>query len=157
MAGSQTALLITFIYVLILLLILIIDLRQRRILNIVILPATGLALVVGWLGGRESFFSTLLGALAGFIFFYLLYWWGRKRFGPGALGFGDVKLAALLGALLGIPAVWPALLLGMLAAGLSGLLLLLGGRAGLRSSLPYGAFLAGAGMVVLVGQAIGLI
>ncbi len=56
----------------------------------------------------------------------------------------------LLGAMLGLQYVWPALLLGILLAGIATVFLLLTGRAGLRTSLPYGAFLAGAGIIVLV-------
>jgi leader peptidase (prepilin peptidase)/N-methyltransferase len=65
------------------------------------------------------------------------------------LGFGDVKLAMLLGAMLGLQYVWPALALGMLLAGLAAVLLLVFGRAGWHSTMPYGAFLAGAGIIVL--------
>jgi leader peptidase (prepilin peptidase)/N-methyltransferase len=150
MADNQTAALISGIYILVLILILLVDLKQRRILNAIALPATLLALAVGLIDGRESFLVTLLGALAGFLFFYLLYWVGGKFYGRGALGFGDVKLAMLLGAMLRLQYVWPALLLGLLLAGLTSILLLLTGRACLRTSLPYGSFLAGAGIIVLV-------
>jgi leader peptidase (prepilin peptidase)/N-methyltransferase len=150
MADNQVTALIAGVYILVLILILFVDLRQRRILNAIALPATLLALLVGLIDGRESFLVAFLGMLAGFLFFYLLYWAGKKFYGPGALGFGDVKLAMLLGAMLGLRYVWPALILGLLVAGLTGILLLLTGRAGLRTSLPYGAFLAGAGIVVLV-------
>ena len=150
MVDNQMTALITGIYILVLILILLVDLQQRRILNAIALPATLLALVVGLIDGRESFLLALLGALAGFLFFYLLYWVGGKFYGRGALGFGDVKLAMLLGAMLGLQYVWPALLLGILLAGLTSILLLVTGRAGLRTSLPYGVFLAGAGIIVLV-------
>ena len=150
MVDDRTVFLLTGIYVLILVLIALIDLQQRRILNVVALPATILALGAGLIGGRESFLLALLGAFAGFLFFYLLYWLGKKLYGPGALGFGDVKLAMLLGAMLGLQYIWPALALGLLLAGFSSLLLYLSGRASLRTSVPYGLFLASAGIVVLV-------
>lgn len=150
MIDNQTAALITGFYILVLSLILLVDLQQRRILNMIALPVTLLALAAGLIDGRESFAVALLGSLAGFLFFYLLYWVGRKFYGRGALGFGDVKLAMLLGAMLGLQDVWPALALGLLLTGLASILLLLTGRAGLRTGLPYGAFLAGAGIIVLV-------
>ncbi len=154
MVGLQAALWLTGLYILILLLILLIDLRQRRILNVIVLPAAFLALLAALFAGRESFLLALLGAGAGFLFFYLLYWLGAKRYGRGALGFGDVKLALLLGAMLGLQHVWPALLLGIFLAGISAVFLLLTGRAGLRTTLPFGAFLAGAGIIVLIWTAI---
>lgn len=150
MAENHTAVWLTGIYILVLIVILLIDLRQRRIMNMITLPTTALALLVGLVGGRESFILTLLGAAAGFLFFYLLYWFGRRLYGPGALGFGDVKLAMLLGAMLGLPSIWPTLALGILLAGLASILLLLFGRAGLRTSLPFGVFLSTAGIMTLV-------
>lgn len=150
MADNQLTTLIAGIYILVLILILVIDLQQRRILNVVTLPAALLALLVGLTNGRESFLLSLLGAIAGFLFFYLLYWLGRILYGRGALGFGDVKLAMLLGAMLGLQYLWPVLLLGILLAGLATVLLLLTGRAALRSSMPYGVFLAAAGIMVLL-------
>lgn len=150
MADTQMTALIVGIYILVLVLILLVDLQQRRILNVIVLPATLLALAAGFIDGRDTFILALLGALAGFLFFYLLFWVGRWFSGKGALGFGDVKLAMLLGAMLGFRYVWPAMVLGLLLTGLTTVLLLLTGRAGLRASLPLGAFLAASGIIVLL-------
>ncbi len=141
--------LLSGIYVLVLYLILLIDLQQQRIMNVVVFPATILALIASLMRGRETLSLALLGACAGFMFFSVLYWFGSKRYGRSALGFGDVKLAMLLGAMLGFQYVWPALVLGMLLAGLTSGLLLISGRARLRTTMPYGAFLAGAGIITL--------
>lgn len=157
MAENHTAVWLTGIYILVLLLILFIDLQQRRILNLIALPATALALLAGLLDGRESFLLALLGAAVGFLFFYLLYWFGRRVYGPGALGFGDVKLAMLLGAMLGLRYIGPALVLSLLLAGLTSVGLLLFGRKGMRSSLPFGVFLSIAGIMFLVWTTIKIV
>jgi leader peptidase (prepilin peptidase)/N-methyltransferase len=69
---------------------------------------------------------------------------------PAGLGMGDVKLALLLGAALG-GAVLPALLVGTLAAGAAGLVVLarqgLGAR---RRALPFGPFLAFGAITILL-------
>lgn len=71
---------------------------------------------------------------------------------PGWIGFGDVRLAGLIGAGLGWrgPGV---LLLGLVVANLAGagigVALVAAGRAGRRTPLPYGAFLAGGTLVAL--------
>jgi prepilin signal peptidase PulO-like enzyme (type II secretory pathway) len=150
MAENHAAVWLTGTYILVLIVILLIDLQQRRIMNMITLPTTAVALLAGLAGGRESFISTLLGAAVGFLFFYLLYWLGRKLYGPGALGFGDVKLAMLLGAMLGLHYIWPTLALGLLLAGLASILLLLFGRASMHTSLPFGVFLSTAGIMILV-------
>lgn len=141
---------IAIFYIVILFLILVVDIRERRILNALALPGTIVALLAGLASGRSEFLTALSGAAAGFLFFYSLYWVGRKFYGSNALGFGDVKLAMLLGAILGIQQVLIVLSLGMLLAGFAGIILLLTRHGSKQSTLPYGAFLAAAGIIALV-------
>ena len=88
------------------------------------------------------------GALLGGSFFALLYVLGRALLGPGALGLGDVKLAAVLGAWLGFPAVLPALCLGMVLAGLAALWQVTARRVQARAVMAYGSYLALAAWIV---------
>jgi leader peptidase (prepilin peptidase) / N-methyltransferase len=138
------------LYIITLIAILLIDIRDRRILNILALPVTLLALAASLVNGSEQFAAALSGALIGFLFFYSLYRVGHHFYGPNALGFGDVKLAVMLGAILGIQLVLLVLSFGMLLAGLSAAVLLLLKKGNKQSSLPYGAFLAAAGIIALV-------
>jgi leader peptidase (prepilin peptidase)/N-methyltransferase len=137
-------------YIVILLLILLIDAKERRILNVLALPGTLIALGAGLANGRAAFLVALSGAILGFLFFSILYWIGGKLYGSEALGFGDVKLAMLLGAIVGIHQVLIVLASGMLLAGFAGVVLLLANQGKKESTLPYGAFLAFAGIVALV-------
>ena len=150
MNASNVSQLSPLLYSGVLLAILVIDLRQRRVLNVLALPAAGLALLVGLANGHEPFLLALGGATVGFALFYALYWLGRKLYGTAVLGFGDVKLAMLIGAMVGLSQVLVALALGILLAGLGSAALLLSRQAGPRSMVPYGAFLAAAGMIVLL-------
>jgi leader peptidase (prepilin peptidase)/N-methyltransferase len=150
MVNTLHMVLIACFYIIVLLLIIIVDLQQRRILNEIALPATLVALAISLAYGRESFLLALLGALIGFLFFYTLFWLGGRLYKPGALGFGDVKLAMLLGAMLGLQYILHTLALGILLAGLAAFLLLLAGRVGRRNTLPYGAYLAAAGIFMLL-------
>ena len=131
----------------ILVLLAVIDLEQRRLPDVIVLPALALALVVrpgGDLG------ATVAGAVAAGALFLLLYAVGRRLYGPGALGMGDVKLAALIGAVVGLERLALALPLGIFLAGAAALVLLLSGRATRGDSLPYGHFMALAAVVVMV-------
>ena len=131
----------------ILILLAVIDLEQRRLPDVIVLPALAVALVVrpgGDLG------TTVAGAGAALALFLLLYALGRRLYGPGALGMGDVKLAALIGAVVGLERLALALPLGILLAGGAALVLLLSGRASRSDSLPYGHFMALAAVVVMV-------
>jgi prepilin signal peptidase PulO-like enzyme (type II secretory pathway) len=69
---------------------------------------------------------------------------------PGAVGMGDVKLAALLGLALGADVVGALLIGSISAAPVAGAILLVRGAEGRRAVLPFGPFLAlGAGIVLL--------
>jgi leader peptidase (prepilin peptidase)/N-methyltransferase len=144
------AVILTAFYIVILLLILLVDARERRILNVLALPGTFVALGAGLANGRDTFLVALFGAVIGFLFFSVLYWIGGKMYGTNALGFGYVKLAMLLGAVVGMHQVFLVLASGMLLAGLAAVVLLMANRKRKDSTLPYGAFLAFAGIVALV-------
>jgi len=85
------------------------------------------------------------GALA-FVAFWILALVLR-----GGLGMGDVKLAGMLGFLLG-KAVLPAIVLGVLVGGVWSAILLATGRAGPRSAIAYGQFLAFGGAVAILAS-----
>jgi leader peptidase (prepilin peptidase)/N-methyltransferase len=75
------------------------------------------------------------------------------------MGFGDVKLAGVLGAYLGWLG-WSQLavgaFMGFLLGGLGGIVLMLAGRAGRKSMIPYGPYMiVGAWGAILAGEAIG--
>lgn len=140
------------LYMAILVLIIVIDLEHRLILNVVVYPATLLALALSLLvpPGENGILLALVGTAVGFVLFYALYWLGGRLFGRGALGFGDVKLAMLLGAMLGFHRILFALFLAIVLGGVVSVVLLVSGRARRRTVLPYGQYLAIAGMVLLI-------
>ncbi len=132
----------------ILILLAVIDLEQRRVPNGVVLPATLFALGIAWQSGELP--SAVGGAVLAFVVFLALYALGRRLYGPGALGMGDVKLAGLIGAMVGLAWLPLALLLGVLLAGVAAAALLLSGRAGRGDLLPYGSFMTLAAVIVLI-------
>lgn len=97
--------------------------------------------------------SALVRALACLAGMYALYF-VMAFVSPSSLGFGDVKLAGLIGLLLGwigVAQAVVALMSGFLVGGLVALALLLLRRAGLRSHIAFGpAMLAGAFVGMLV-------
>jgi leader peptidase (prepilin peptidase)/N-methyltransferase len=126
----------------------VVDLRERRLPNRVLLPGTGLAvlLLTGAALVSDRWDDLGRGLLAALACFGLLL--VMALISPSGLGMGDVKLVALTGLYLGWlgwPVVLVGLFLGFLAQGLLGLGLLAARRAGLRTDLPFGpALLAGA-------------
>ncbi|MDX3747820.1 A24 family peptidase [Streptomyces sp. AK08-02] len=133
----------------------VVDFRVQRLPDPLTLPLAAAALVL--LGGAAllpehagDWLVSLLGALAlGGAYFVLFL------ISPGGMGFGDVKLALGLGAILGWYG-WGSVVLGTFAGflfgGLYGLALVVARRAGRKTSIPFGPFLiAGAFVGVLIG------
>lgn len=98
--------------------------------------------------GRSLLFSHLLAASAGLLGFEATSATAERLLGKPALGLGDAKLAALLGAWLGLTGLGLTVLLAVFGGGLFGLVGLLSGRLKRGQPFPFGPFLAGAGLAV---------
>lgn len=138
----------TCLFAAVLLLVAIIDWEQRRVPNVMLLPALVVALVYAALSG--DLLPAVLGATLAGAIFLVLYALGRRLYGAEALGMGDVKLAGLIGAIAGLPLMFYALALGILLAGVAAAGLLLTRRARRGDTLPYGAFMALAAVGLLI-------
>lgn len=139
----------TALYSAILILIIVIDLEHFLILHVVTLPGTLMALLATFVIPDQNWRLALAGAVSGFLLFFLFYWIGQLLFGAGALGFGDVTLSLLLGAMLGFDRIFFALLLGIVLGGVSSLTFMALRRRG-RFHIPYGPYLAVSGIIMLI-------
>jgi leader peptidase (prepilin peptidase)/N-methyltransferase len=118
-----------------LLLVLASDLRERAVYPGVVYPGVVFLAWAAPLFGL-SVFDALFGAAGGAGLFTVLYAVGRVRYGPGALGAGDVSVAALLGTVVGLSRLAPALLLtGLIGAGFAVAVLVR--TRSRRATLPY--------------------
>ena len=125
--------------------IVVIDLERRLIPNLITGPAAVAALVAALALDADRVPELLLaGAIAGgfFLLAALAY--------PRGMGMGDVKLAGLLGLCLG-RAVAPALMIALIAGVVVGGVVIarLGARAGRKTAVPFGPFLALGGAIAL--------
>jgi leader peptidase (prepilin peptidase)/N-methyltransferase len=116
-----------------LLLLALIDLKHRLVLNVLVYPAIVIALVAHVLAGDVKY--ALVGGVFAFMIFY-----GTAVVKPGTLGFGDVKLATLIGLAFGFPAILWVLIVGAGSAAIIAVYFLLTAR-GRISSIPYAPFL----------------
>lgn len=124
-----------------LILTLFLDWQHHYIYYIVLIPTTAVALLAHLFYPPLSVQQSLLGLGAGLAFFALLYFFGQLLFRSYALGLGDVWLAGMIGAMLGLYGAILALTAGMLLAGLAGGLMLLVRKNNPGDYLPYGAYL----------------
>lgn len=167
---------ITF-FTVILLLIAVIDIEHKLILNVVSMPATLLALIASpiVLGGADATLATLdlntlkwslLGAMVGYAITLGIYYLGvlflrilnrgrAHKLNTVAFGMGDVKLAGLIGALIGFPAILYALSYAILLGGVGAVIAIfyrIITRRGYSAfmAIPYGPYFILAGSAFLI-------
>jgi len=127
-----------------------VDLLERRIPNRMLLvaaPAVAVAILVGALGRGSA--APLLWTAVGAVGLFLVYL-VIALLAPSAMGMGDVKLAALVGGVLGF--VGPAAILGgavaiAIVGGVAAVIALVARRGGVRDGVPYGPALVIGGLV----------
>lgn len=138
----------------------LIDLEHKRLPDVLTIPTlvagVVLALIVALQGpGIDAWIRALACAAVSFLVFLAI-----AIAAPGGFGMGDVKLAPSLALLVGLSARGPArtftaFLLAFLLGALIGIALMLGGKAGRKSALPFGPFLVlGTLIVVWTGDAL---
>jgi len=101
--------------------------------------------------GRALLLWHLLAASAGLLGFEAMSAGAGRLLGKPALGLGDAKLAALLGAWLGLTGLGLLVLLAVFSGAAFGVIGLMSGRLKRGEPLPFGPFLAGAGLAVWCG------
>jgi leader peptidase (prepilin peptidase) / N-methyltransferase len=118
-------------------------------LTLPLLWAGLVAAAVGWLPG-VSLGSSLAGVVAGYLSLWSVYWLFKLATGKEGMGYGDFKLLAALGAWLGASAILPIVLFASVLGAVVGIGLKFSG--GLREGrfVPFGPFLAGGGIAVLL-------
>ena len=127
------------------LLVAIIDQRYRLILNVMIYPAAVVTLLLRAISSVGDIPATLLGGALGFSVFLLAALVRR-----GGLGGGDIKLAALIGLVVGFPEVLWALAVGIVAGGIAALILVFLARWEIKSHIPYAPFLCLGAIIALL-------
>ncbi len=126
-----------------------IDLDTRTIPDVITIPGMGVGLALSlFLPPGPG--AAVLGALCGGASLWLVGAAYERATGVPGMGGGDVKLAAMMGAFLGVGGVFGTIFLASLAGSLFGALLIARGRGSRRTAIPFGTFLAPAAMVLLL-------
>lgn len=153
--GLGLNLAVFLIYACFLIIIFVIDLENQLVLDKVSYPAMAIAFVFSFFQPGPGVRSALLGGVIGSAVMALIFIISFVIFSREGIGLGDVKMAALVGLMVGFPLVIEALLLSWISGGLvAGVLLALKIR-GRKDIIPTATFMAVATMVTLLwGQAI---
>jgi leader peptidase (prepilin peptidase)/N-methyltransferase len=116
-----------------------------------------LTLPLLWLGLLANVFATfvpltdaVIGAAAGYLILWSIYWLFKLTTGKEGMGYGDFKLLAALGAWMGWKSLLPIVLLSSLVGAIIGIALIVLARRGREIPIPFGPYLAAAGMIVML-------
>lgn len=128
------------------------DAREYIIPNEFTYGGLAIGLVLSAAGGLDSVLSALIGGVVGFGILWLVGIAGRWAFKEEAMGGGDIKMMAMVGAFVGWQGVLLTIFLGALAGTAIFLPLTLLGR---KKLVPFGVFLAiGAAVTYVIGPSI---
>ncbi len=145
------------IFTLVLIALTFIDIDTMLLPDQITLPLlwSGLYLaLVGW--SPVSLTDAVIGAMAGYLILWSIYWVFKLLTGKEGMGYGDFKLLAALGAWLGWQQLPLVVLLSSVVGAIIGIAMLSAQKKGLDKAIPFGPYLAIAGWICLLwGQQIG--
>jgi leader peptidase (prepilin peptidase)/N-methyltransferase len=166
--GLSVFLIVSIIYMSLFVALSVIDLEKGILPNVMIYPFIILGIVVFtlstpgfepsvnlfnlWISNQylANFLTAVSGAAAGFLIFLL-----PSMLTRGGMGEGDVKLAALIGLMTGLPMALVSVFISVVMGGLIGVILLLAKIKKRKEGIPFGPFLClGALITLLFGKAI---
>ncbi|MFO1494651.1 MAG: A24 family peptidase [Lysobacterales bacterium] len=127
-----------------------IDLRTQYLPDKLTLPLLWLGLLVSlWplLVGPEQ---AIVGAAAGYLSLWSVYWLFKLLTGKEGMGYGDFKLLAALGAWFGPASLLPIILLSSVVGALLGSILILTRGRDAQLPMSFGPYLAAAGFVYMI-------
>jgi leader peptidase (prepilin peptidase)/N-methyltransferase len=139
--GFTWSLLPALVFVSSMIVVTLIDYDARIVPDVITLPGTVLGILFSFLTPL-SVLASVTGAAIGFLLFLGIAWAYRRITGVEGLGGGDIKLAAMLGAFLGYQGLFLTVFAASLMGTVVGVGMMLMGRGGRRTALPFGTFLA---------------
>jgi leader peptidase (prepilin peptidase)/N-methyltransferase len=127
----------------------VIDIDHQLLPDQITLPLLWLGLLANSFGLFVSLGDAVWGAAAGYLVLWSVYHLFRLLTGKEGMGYGDFKLLAALGAWMGWQMLPLIILLSTLVGAVVGSLVLLAQRRGHGTPIPFGPYLAGAGLIAL--------
>lgn len=114
------------------------------------LPLLWLGLLVNLNGTFAPLDQAVIGAAAGYLSLWSIYWLFKLVTGKEGMGYGDFKLLAALGAWLGWTLLPTIILLSSIVGAVVGISLIVFTKHGRDKPIPFGPYLAAAGLIALV-------
>ncbi|NKI72060.1 prepilin peptidase [Collimonas pratensis] len=148
--GSGWAGLATLVFAYLLIAMTFIDADTQLLPDDLTLPLLWLGLLLNISGLFVPLSDAVIGAAAGYLSLWLIYWAFKLLTSKEGMGYGDFKLLAALGAWLGWKMLPIIILFSSLVGAVVGLVLIIVARRGRDIPIPFGPYLAAAGLLALL-------
>lgn len=126
-----------------------IDFDTQLLPDDITLPLLWLGLLYNLNSGFTDLHSALIGAVAGYLSLWSIYWLFKLATGKEGMGYGDFKLLAAIGAWFGWQLLPAVILLSSLLGSIIGIGLIVLARRGRNVPIPFGPYLALGGIAAL--------
>jgi leader peptidase (prepilin peptidase)/N-methyltransferase len=126
-----------------------IDIDTQLLPDDITLPMLWLGLLVNINSAFTPLSSAVIGAVAGYLSLWAVYWLFKLTTGKEGMGYGDFKLLSAIGAWLGWKLLPIVILLSSLVGAIVGITLIVFARHGRNTPIPFGPYLAAAGLIAL--------
>ena len=138
-----------------LIIIAFIDLNEQIVPDVISLPGTAIGFILSFFVPYISFINSALGVIIGGGVILIIGIAGSAIFKKEAMGGGDVKLAAMIGAFLGWRYITISLFLGFFLGALTGIFLIMAKIKSREDAVPFGPFIVlGSFITLLWGEKI---
>lgn len=127
-----------------------IDLDHQLLPDDITLPLLWAGLVFNSFAMFTSLHDAVWGAIAGYLSLWSVYWFFKLLTNKEGMGYGDFKLLAALGAWMGWQMLPLIIVLSSLVGAIVGILLMLFKKYNRDSAIPFGPYLAGAGLLAFL-------
>jgi leader peptidase (prepilin peptidase)/N-methyltransferase len=113
-------------------------------------PLLWLGLLVNLNGTIVPLRDAVIGAMAGYLALWAVYWLFKLATGKEGMGYGDFKLLAALGAWMGWAMLPTIIIMSSVVGAIVGISLIVFARRDRNNPIPFGPYLAAAGMIALL-------
>ena len=126
-----------------------IDFDTQLLPDDITLPLLWLGLLFNLNNGFTSLNAAVIGAIAGYMILWSIYWAFKLATGKEGMGYGDFKLLAAIGAWFGWQLLPAVILLSSVLGAIIGISLIIFTKQGRETPMPFGPFLAIGGIAAL--------
>ncbi len=127
-----------------------IDFDHQLLPDDIVLPILWLGLALSLVPVFSTSSSALIGAMSGYLVFWIVFQVFRLLTGKEGMGYGDFKLMALLGAWLGWEYLPQIILVSTLVGSVVGISMMIFKKAASDLAIPFGPYIAAAGWIAMV-------